>query len=50
MAQAGDTVMVMTGEYSETLMIDKSNITLWAQKKNNAWPILMVKTNCRMQR
>ena len=40
MAQAGDTVMVLPGEYSETLMIDKSNITIMGQQKNGAWPIL----------
>jgi parallel beta-helix repeat protein len=39
-AEDGDTVFVKSGEYFETLMIDKSNITIIGDTKNGDLPVL----------
>jgi len=39
-AEGGDTVFVQSGEYFETLMIDKSNITILGDRKNGELPVL----------
>ena len=39
-AEDGDTVLVKSGEYFETLMIDKSNITIMGDAKNEDLPVL----------
>ena len=39
-AEGGDTVFVQSGEYFETLMIDKSNITILGYRKNGELPVL----------
>ena len=39
-AEDGDTVFVQSGEYFETLMIDKSNITIMGDRKNGDLPVL----------
>ena len=39
-AEDGDTIFVKSGEYFETLMIDKSNITIMGDAKNEDLPIL----------
>ena len=40
MAEDGDTVIVKYGEYLETLMIDKSNITIIGNEINGKLPVL----------
>ena len=40
MAEDGDTVIVKYGEYFETLMIDKSNITIIGNENNGKLPVL----------
>ena len=39
-AEDGDTVFVQSGEYFETLMIDKSNITILGDRKSGELPVL----------
>ena len=47
-AEDGDTIFVKSGEYFETLMIDKSNITIMGDAKNGDLPVLNVGIYYRM--